>query len=76
VNGVQKCIRARCERNHSLVEIIYQGIQVQVAEKQCHVVKCASHRSLISVVQCDDSEVVNGHFHAMYAIKLSLVAVI
>jgi hypothetical protein len=33
---------------------------------------CQSH----SAVQCDDSEVVNGLFHAMYAPKVSLVTLI
>jgi hypothetical protein len=36
-------IHVRYVRNHSLVEIIYRDIEVNVAEKRL-IVKCVSHR--------------------------------
>jgi hypothetical protein len=74
VNRVQTFIRASYAKIHFLVGTFLREMQVQVAEKQCHIVKCVSHRSHISVVQCDDSERVSGLIRAMYAIKFSLVA--
>jgi hypothetical protein len=85
VNRMENCqsytakrtlICATFVRNHSLVGMIYQGIQVQITKNKYHVVKRVSHRSHISLVQWDDPDVANGLFRAMYVRKVSIVAMI
>jgi hypothetical protein len=76
VKTMQNFIRARYIRIYSLVGTFYRDVQVQVAEKQRLIVKRSSNRQVTIVMQCNDSEVVKIHFHAMYVIKVSLVALI
>jgi hypothetical protein len=56
--------------------MFYLGIQVEIGERKYHVAKCVSHRSQISLSQCNNSEDVNSLLHAMYAGKVSIIAII
>jgi hypothetical protein len=60
-------INAKHLRKHSLLGVFYRDIKVQVAEIQCLVVIHVPHRSLMSAVNCQNSDCMNAILHAMCA---------